>query len=164
MGEIDYVPPIAKQHRQTDDCASLRIMKQRSRSSKTDARHGETLSRSQWLLRGDGAKDDSGSDPLFTEQGSSASQMTAAKVLVAIARPAGCAGKASDAVSVYTQIKMEDAPRSECPDFWLRPPRHKWPKKHGKTMMIQWFSREGTFSDTPRCRNAVGQTVRTGSA
>ena len=38
------------------------------------------------------------------------------------------------AVSVYTQVKMEDAPtalklpKSECPDFWKRLPRHKWPK------------------------------------
>ena len=43
-------------------------------------------------------------------QGSSASQMTAAKVLDVIARLLGCAGKASDAVSDYTQVKMEDAP------------------------------------------------------
>ena len=33
------------------------------------------------LLRGDTVKDDSGSYAVFTEQGSSASQMTAAKVL-----------------------------------------------------------------------------------
>ena len=37
-------------------------------------------------------------------------------------------------LSVYTQVKMEDAPKllkipkSECPDIWIRPPRHKWPK------------------------------------
>ena len=34
----------------------------------------------------------------------------------------------------YTQVKMEDAhkllkiPKSECPDIWIRLPRHKWPK------------------------------------
>ena len=33
------------------------------------------------VLRGDIVKDDSGSDAVFTEQGSSASQMTAAKVM-----------------------------------------------------------------------------------
>ena len=65
------------------------------------------------VLRGDIVKDDSGSYAVFTEQGSSASQMTAAKV---------------------TQVKMEDAPKlfeipkSECPDIWIRLPRHKWPK------------------------------------
>ena len=34
----------------------------------------------------------------------------------------------------YTQVKMEGAPpllkipKSECPDIWIRPPKHKWPK------------------------------------
>ena len=55
-------------------------------------------------------KDDSGSYAVFTEQGSSASQMTAAKVMVIISRLPGCAGQAADAVSAYTQVKMEDAP------------------------------------------------------
>ena len=60
--------------------------------------------------------------------------MTAAKVMGIIARLADCDGQASDAVSAYTQVKMEDAPRllriprSQCPDIWIRPPRHEWPK------------------------------------
>ena len=54
-------------------------------------------------------KDDCGSYAVFTEQGSSASQMTAAKVMDIISRLAGCAGQAADAVSAYTQVKMEDA-------------------------------------------------------
>ena len=56
-------------------------------------------------------QDDPGSYAIFTEQGSSASQMTAAKFLDVIARLLGCAGQASDAVSAYTQVKMEDAPK-----------------------------------------------------
>ena len=56
-------------------------------------------------------KDDSGSYAVFTEQGSSASQMTAAKVMDIISRLPGCAGQAADAVSAYTQVKMEDAPK-----------------------------------------------------
>ena len=86
------------------------------------------------VLRGDIVKDDSGSYAVFTEQGSSASQMTAAKVMDIISRLPGCAGQAADAVSAYTQVKMEDAPKllkipkSECPDIWIRLPRHKWPK------------------------------------
>ena len=50
-----------------------------------------------------------------------------------IARLPGCAGQAADAVSVYTQVKIEDAsaslklPESECPEIWIRQP-HKWPK------------------------------------
>ena len=79
-------------------------------------------------------KDDSGSCAVFTEQGSSASQMTAAKVMDIISRLPGCAGQAADAVSAFTKVKMEDAPKllkipkSKCPDIWIRLPRHKWPK------------------------------------
>ena len=83
------------------------------------------------MLRGDIVKDDSGSYAVFTEQGSSASQMTAAKIMDTISRLPGCDGQAADAVSAYTQVKMEDAhkllkiPKSECPDIWIRLPRHK---------------------------------------
>ena len=86
------------------------------------------------MLRGDIVKDNSGSYAVFTEQGSSASQMTAAKIMDIISRLPGCDGQAADAVSAYTQVKMEDAhkllkiPKSECPDIWIRLPRHKWPK------------------------------------
>ena len=61
------------------------------------------------LLRGDIVKDDSGSYAVFTEQGSSASHMTAARIMD-IMSP-GCAGQAVDAVSAYTQVKMEDHQR-----------------------------------------------------
>ena len=49
-------------------------------------------------------KDDPGSYAVFTEQGSSASQMTAAKVMDIISRLPGCAGQAADAVSANTQL------------------------------------------------------------
>ena len=74
------------------------------------------------VLRGDIVKDDSGSYAVFTEQGSSASQMTAAKVMDIISRLPGCAGQAADAVSAYTQLKMQDAPSL------LKIQKHKWPK------------------------------------
>ena len=86
------------------------------------------------VLRGDIVKDNSGSYAVFTEQGSSASQMTAAKIMDIISRLPGCDGQAADAISAYTQVKMEDThkilkiSKSECPDFWIRLPRHKWPK------------------------------------
>ena len=57
------------------------------------------------VLRGDIVKDDSGSYAVFTEQGSSASQMTAAIVMDIISRLPGCAGQAADAVSAYTHVK-----------------------------------------------------------
>ena len=63
------------------------------------------------VLRGDIVKGDSGSYAVFTEQGSSASQMTAAKVMDMLSRLPGCAGQAADAVSGYTQVKMEYAPK-----------------------------------------------------
>ena len=47
------------------------------------------------VLRGDIVKDDSGSYAVFTEQGLSASQMTAAKVMDIISRLPGCAGQAA---------------------------------------------------------------------
>ena len=53
------------------------------------------------VLRGVFVKDDSGSYAVFTEQGSSSSQMTAAKVINIISRLPGCAGQAADAVSAY---------------------------------------------------------------
>ena len=86
------------------------------------------------VLRGDTVKHDSGSYAVFTEQDSSASQMTAAKVMDVIVRPPELSGEAADAVSAYTHVKMEDAPpflkipKSECPDIWIRLPKHKWPK------------------------------------
>ena len=65
----------------------------------------------QVALRRDIVKDDSGSYAVFTEQGSSAPQMTAAKVMDIISTLPGCAGQAADAVCAYIQVKMEDAPK-----------------------------------------------------
>ena len=57
------------------------------------------------VFRGDIVKDDSGCYAVFTEQGSSASHMTAAEVMDIISRLPGCAGQAAGAVSAYTQVK-----------------------------------------------------------
>ena len=60
--------------------------------------------------------------------------MTAAKIMDIISRLPGCDGQAADAVSAYTQVNMGYAhkllkiPKSECPDMWIRLPRHGWPK------------------------------------
>ena len=64
-----------------------------------------------------------------------------------------CAGQAADAVSAYTQVKMEDAPKllkilkSDCPDIWIRQPRHKWPES--------WSSMENPV--VPLERNLYGR-------
>ena len=71
-------------------------------------------------------KDDSGSYAVFTEQGSSASQMTAAKVMDIISRLPGCSGQAADAVSAYTQVKMADAPI--------------WENQHHASTMFNWVA------------------------
>ena len=57
------------------------------------------------VLRGDIVTDDSGSHAVFTEQGPSSSQMTAAKVMDIISRLPACAGQAADAVFAYSQVK-----------------------------------------------------------
>ena len=107
------------------------------------------------VLRGGIVKDDSGSYAVLTQQGSSASQMTAAKVMDIISRLPGCSGQAADAVSAYSQEKMEDAPKllkiqkSECPDIWIRLPRHRWPKS--------WSSMEDPV--VPLERNLYGHPL-----
>ena len=107
------------------------------------------------VLRGDLVKDDSGSYAVFAEQGSPASKMIAAKVMDVISRLPGCAGQAADAVSACIQVKMEDAPKllkipkSDCPDMWIRQPRHKWPKS--------WSSMEDPV--VPLERNLYGDPL-----
>ena len=81
--------------------------------------------------------------------------MTAAKIMDIISRLPGCDGQAADAVSPYTQVKMEDAhklfkiPKSECPDIWIRLPRHKCPKS--------WSSMEDPV--VPLERNLYGHPL-----
>ena len=57
--------------------------------------------RGRVVLHGDAVKSDSGSFVVFNEQGSSASHMTAGKVLDVTSRLPGCVGQASGAVSAY---------------------------------------------------------------
>ena len=54
------------------------------------------------IFRDDTVKDDSGAYAVFTGQGSSASPMTAAKVMDVIARLPDCDGQAADAVYLPT--------------------------------------------------------------
>ena len=81
------------------------------------------------VLRGDIVKDDLGSYAVFTEQGS---QMTATKVMDIISRLPGCLGQAADASNICLfpgkDGRCSKIPKSECPDIWIRLPRHKWPK------------------------------------
>ena len=83
------------------------------------------------VLRGDIVKNDSGSYAVFTEQGSSASQMTAAKVMDIISRLPGFRSKWK------MHQSLSKFPKSECPDIWIRLLKHKWPKS--------WSSMEDPF-------------------
>ena len=64
------------------------------------------------VFRGDSVKNDSGSYAVFTEQGSSALQMTAAKIMDITSRLPGCARQAADAVSAYTHLHSSQNGRS----------------------------------------------------
>ena len=116
------------------------------------------------VLRGDIVKDDSGSYAVFTEQGSSASQMTAANVMDIISRLPGCAGQAADALSAYTHVKMEDAPKllkipeSECPDIWIV--YHDTSgQNHGPVWKIQSFPLERNLYRSSFGRTVMGKAI-----
>ena len=70
--------------------------------------------------------------------------MSAAKIMDVVAKLPECDGQAADAVSAFSQVHLEDAPRllkipiSECPDVWIRLPRHKCPKSWEK-LKIPWY-------------------------
>ena len=103
------------------------------KNAEMEAKHQKY--RDRVVFRGDIVQDDSGTYAVFTEQGSSASQMTAAKIMDIISRLPGCDGQAADAVSALYPSengryahKLLKIPKSECPDIWIRRPRHKWPK------------------------------------
>ena len=117
-----------REHGQNGLCHTRHIMDIcHLKNAELEAKHQKYKGRV--VLRGDIVKDISGSYAVFTEQGSSASQMTAAKIMDIISRLPGCDGQAADAVSAYTQVKMDDAhkllkiTKSECPDIWIRLPR-----------------------------------------
>ena len=67
----------------------------------------------------------------------------------------GCAGQVADAVSAKTQVRMKDVPKlfkvpkSECPDIWIRLPKHKWPKS--------WSTMEDPF--VPLERNLYAHSL-----
>ena len=98
------------------------------------------------VLRGDIVKGDSGAYAVFTEQGSSASQMTTAKVMDVIARLPDCDEEAADAVSAYTLVKTggcsqiaQNSKVTECPYIMDTPSTTQMVQYRGQTLKIQWF-------------------------
>ena len=134
-----------------------------SKKAEPERNHRKTTSRtSRWHFFW--KKNNSSAHAVLTEQGSSASQMSAAKLRDVIARLPDCDGQAADAVSAWTQVKLEDAPRilsipkSERPDIRIRLPRHKWTKS--------WSNIEDPVVPfernlwSPTRRPSVGKTIR----
>ena len=97
----------------------------------------------QVVLRGDFVKDDSGAYAVFTEQGSSASQMTAAKVMDVIAKSPDCDGQAADAIpdSGKNGGRSQIAENSQSQNVQTK--RYVFHdtsgRNHGQTWKIQWF-------------------------
>ena len=80
-------------------------------------------------------KDDSGSYAVFTEQGSSASQMTAAKVMDIISRLPGMFRTSSGrSICLYPgqngrcSKMIENSQCQNVQTLWIRLPKHEWPK------------------------------------
>ena len=108
------------------DICHLKITEPESKFQKYKGRvvlRGDTVQRRLWSLCS-----------LYWTGPICVSKWQAANVMDVIARLPDCDGQAADNISADTQVKMEDAPRlltipkSECPDIWIRLPRHKWPK------------------------------------
>ena len=105
------------------------------------------------VLQGDIVKDDSGAYAVFTEQGSSASKMTAVKVMDGIARLPDSDGQAADAISAYTQVKWRML------DYYFKFQSHNVQKygyvfqntngrSHEKTLKILLFFLNEIYTDT----------------
>ena len=84
------------------------------------------------VFRGDAVKDEEGFYAVFSEQGTSSTQMAATKFLDTLARMPGCDGEDADAIGAYTQIPLADAARllgiGVIPETWISLPRSRWPK------------------------------------
>ena len=112
----------------------------RIKNAELEAKHQKYKGRV--VFRGDIVRDDSGS---------SASQMMAAKVMDIISRLLGCDGQAADAVSAYTEVKMEDAPtslkipKSECRDIWIPSTQDTNGPNLGQTLKTQSFTERNLY-------------------
>ena len=82
------------------------------------------------VFRGDIVKDENGYLAVFSEQGTSASHLSAAKMLDALARCDGMDGEDADACSAYTQTSLGKDPLGiidcefkDVPETWISLPR-----------------------------------------
>ena len=81
------------------------------------------------VFRGDQVKDEDGKYAVFSEQGTCASHLMAARFVDAIAHMPGMSGEDADATGAYTQTQLGP----ECPTTWITLPKDRWPK--------EWFGK-----------------------
>ena len=74
------------------------------------------------VFQGNNVRDEEGYAAVFSEQGTSASHIAAAKWLDAISRMPGNDGEDSDAMGAYTQAEFQGE------ETWVSMPRERWPK------------------------------------
>ena len=84
------------------------------------------------VFRGDIVRDETGFYAVFSEQGTSASHLAAAKFLDAVARMPGMAGGDSDAVGAYTQVVLDDMEECENVETWISLPKDRRPDSWAK--------------------------------
>ena len=80
------------------------------------------------VFRGDQVKDEEGYRAVFSEQGTSASHLTAAKFLDTISRFPGMKGEEADATSAYTQVILADMKHIVEEELWVTIPQHIRPE------------------------------------
>ena len=78
------------------------------------------------VFRGDQVKDQESTHAVFSEQTSSSSHMSSAKLLDAMARMPGYDGEDADAVGAYTQVVLSEVDGSV--ETWMTIPPHRRPK------------------------------------
>ena len=84
------------------------------------------------VIRGDQIRDETGYFAVFSEQGTSASHLAAAKFLDAIARFPGNTGSDSDAIGAYTQVLLQTLEEEQGIETWISLPYNRRPSSWNK--------------------------------
>ena len=81
------------------------------------------------VFQGNNVRDENGHATLFTEQGSSASHLSASKLLDIVSMLPGNDGGQSDAPQAYTQALFNFGSGEKAVDTWVSLPKEEWPKE-----------------------------------
>ena len=93
---------------------------------------GQQVYKGRVVMRGDQVKDEAGEMAVFTEQGTSASHLAAAKAFDALACRPGMARGDSDAIVAYHQVILAENVDLFDVETWTSLPPHRKPKSWGK--------------------------------